>query len=371
MRPRALPWAILPGPVGAEIQSAIVRFIPRYGEVVITYSLYKGLQMKLEPCIIDCHTHVGVDYANYLENAHPYAMSFEDLVARLERHDVGRALVFPFGSSYHLPAEGAPATLRSHYPYERENLLLLREINEIYPELAERAFPFAMFDPSVRVEEQVAGLEALCGQYRLYGLKTCSTYLRAFLKDLHGKGRPLLDFAARRQLPILLHVSYDPGDPWAPLADALDVVEANPGLRFCLAHTARFCAAALERANRLPNCFVDFSAFKIHCDLAVANHPAVPPPAERVDADYGHPQTALRQIAEAFPDTMMWGTDAPYYSYIKKFTDARGVTEDERLRSSYGAECAILNALPRPLIQKIAFDNTVQFLFGDASERPT
>ena len=327
--------------------------------------------MKLAPCVIDSHVHVGLDYASHMENAHPYAMSFEDLAERMEHNGVGRAIVFPFGSSYHLPAGEVPAALRSRYPYEKENLNLLREIYEIYPERSERAFPFAMFDPSVRVEEQVAGLEALCGHYRLYGLKTCSTYLQAFLKDLHGKGKPILDFAARRRLPVVFHVSYDPGDPWAPLAEALDVVEANPGLRFCLAHTARFSKAAFERARTLSNCWIDFSAFKIHCDLAMANHRGIPPPAERLDVDYADPKAAMRQIAEGFPDQMLWGTDAPYYSFIKKFTDMHGVVTEVALRSSYGAECAILNSLPRVLIRKIAFANTVKFLFGNGSEKNT
>ena len=148
------------------------------------------------------------------------------------------------------------------------------------------------------------------------------------------------------------------------MADALEVVETHPGLRFCLAHTARFSTAAFERARKLPNCFIDFSAFKIHCDLAVANSRTVPPPAERLDVDYSAPQTAMRQIANAFPGKMLWGTDAPYYSFIKKFTDVHGVATDVALRSSYGAECAILNALPRDLIHHIAFDNTVNFLFN-------
>ena len=82
------------------------------------------------------------------------------------------------------------------------------------------------------------------------------------------------------------------------------------------------------------------------------------------DVNYADPKAAMRQIAEQFPDQMLWGTDAPYYSYIKKLPAVNGVTMDEVWRSSCRTEGAILNALPPSLIRKISFDNTVKFLFG-------
>jgi hypothetical protein len=65
----------------------------------------------------------------------------------------------------------------------------------------------------------------------------------------------------------------------------------------------------------------------------------------------------LRDLAEAYPDKLMWGSDSPYYSFV-------AVIEGRRisLRSDYASEVAALRALPLQLQQQISETNTLNLL---------
>ena len=128
-----------------------------------------------------------------------------------------------------------------------------------------------MFDPSREAEKQVDLLEELSEKFPIYGLKTVTTYIQAYVNDLETKGRPILDFAQKRQLPIIFHSSVHSADPWASVYDIVDFAERHADLRICIAHSVRFVEPVLAKANRLNNCFVDFSAFIIHCKLVMQN----------------------------------------------------------------------------------------------------
>ena len=120
------------------------------------------------------------------------------------------------------PRSGVPA------PFVDANENLVNEIYGVFPQHARRFLPLAMFDPSRHQREQVERLEALIAQYPLYGLKTASTYIQAHVGDLLKKGRVLLEFAVRHNLPLLLHSSVHPADPWANVFDILKVASAVP-----------------------------------------------------------------------------------------------------------------------------------------------
>ena len=316
------------------------------------------------PRIIDCHTHVGVSQDNYLSFAYPYAMSFEDLAIRMKVLGIGNSVVFPFISSYYERFDAERQPKHSRFPYEKENLNLFKEVFEIFPDHADLAIPFAMFDPENHVEEQVELLESIAAERPLLGLKTVTSYNQVFAAEIARKGRPLLDFARRRDIPLLFHCSYMKTDIWASVFDIMDVVEANPDVRFCLAHTARFTKAIMDRAAKARNCFIDFSAFDIHCQLASWPKDTVAPPAERFPTDYTNPGRAMRDIAEAYPDIMVWGTDMPYNYFIQKYKDAAGTIHDTVLKSGYAREMEILQSLPPELVERISYRNTLRFLFG-------
>lgn len=326
--------------------------------------------IRSKPGLIDGHTHVGVLYRNYINFAYPYCLSFEDLIFRMDHFGVDHAIVFGIDSSYYTTKKGDASVVEvnqdfSTFPYEIENQNLLKEIYEIFPDHSDRVMPFLLFDPSRKTEEQAEHLDALCDQYPVFGVKTIPTYIQAFATDLHLVGKPIFDLIKRRGLPITFHCSYHKQDPWSDVFEIIKYAERHPDVRICLAHTARFVKEILDRAAKLPNCHVDLSAFPIHCDLAEKNSPSIPPKGERFEADYANPTKALRQYAEAYPDTLIWGTDAPYNYFIQKVYQADGKVNETVLKSPFKREFDILGALSDDLKMKIVHENTLRYIGGE------
>ncbi|MFA6713916.1 MAG: amidohydrolase family protein [Victivallales bacterium] len=320
-------------------------------------------------CVIDVHTHVGIAVEEYLTGAYPYGMSFEDLILRMKLLGISHSVVFPFPSSYYLrekmniPDTGSEVSF-SDFPYENENTRLFEEIYSVFPEYSDMALPFVMFDPSVKVDEQVEHLEKIIAEYPVYGMKAVTTYCKSFVSDFDGKGSALKEFARKHNLPVLFHSSWLKDDIWANISDIIKIAENNPDLRICGAHMARFSAEALERAAGLPNCFIDTAALKIHCDMALMNNEAIPPDGKgRFETDYNSPGKVLNDLAAAYPDTLIWGSDAPFYYYFKIF----GYTEpfEFKLKANYDSEVLALNALDTARKRRISYENTLKFLFGN------
>ena len=324
-----------------------------------------------QPGLIDGHTHVGSDAALFHGGSFPYALPAEDAVLRMDLNDIQYAVCFPFvyTAYFCLPDFVRNGFTRSDgelspVPYQNENERLCREIYEAFPDTAERLLPFACFDPGREPEGQVAALERLTARYPLFGLKTAASYLQSHVTDLLGEGRCLLDFAAGNNLPVTLHTAVMPGDPWANVFEILKVVEARPDVRFGLAHTCRFDRRALERADSAANCFVDFSAFHIHCKLARENHAAVAGGDDRFPADYARHAVAMQAIAEAYPDTVLWGTDTPSHQFMSRFVDEHGEEHWMHLTCEVSRETDELRELPEGLVDRIGYANTVRYLFG-------
>lgn len=321
--------------------------------------------------IIDCHTHVGISISNYIASqSYPYAMSVEDLVVRMDLLGIDASAVFPLDSSYY-PLYGGKnkvcAEVASKFPYEKENRNLLYEVYDVFPQYSGRLYPFVMFDPSQETRQQAAHLEKLSKHYKIYGLKTVTTYIKSFVSDFMKNGNPIREFARNMKIPVTFHSSWTDTDPYANVFDVLRIAEKNPELRICLAHSARFSKRALDIADSLPNCFVDTSAFKIHCDLAAQDSFIVPKGKERFEADYRCPGKVMSALLEYYPDTIIWGSDTPCHYFIRKYTDSTGNVIDVKLSASYDDEIKILKSLPLAGIRKISNVNTLKFLFGDGS----
>lgn len=340
----------------------------------------KGIieRLRRDAYLIDVHTHVGADPVNYLRGDFPYAQSAEDLMVRLDRWGVDAAVCFPFLYSSWFNFDeflqgrlAKSSSTESEAPYALENENLCREIYEAYPACAGRLLPFMFFDPGRDQAEQVEVLRRIASKYPVFGLKTASSYLQSHITDLLDSGSCLLDLAAEKNWPLMIHTSVMPGDPWAAVQAILKVVRARPDVRFCLAHTCRFDRRTLDEAAKLSNCFVDFSAFNIHCQLAERNHAAVVPAAERFPADYHHHAEAMTAIAEAYPDTMMWGTDTPYYCFMSRFVNDSGETVTVRLQCGTDTEINEFKKTPEQIRQQVGKENTLRYLFGKSKRTDT
>lgn len=313
--------------------------------------------------IIDCHNHIGVDLGLYGRGEFPYAQHAETLAREGQSLGVERWIVFPMVAHLALnfaalrdnrvTGEGA----LERVPYAWENRRLMQEVYEFFPMLGRVMLPFAMFDPAREPGLQAEALRDLREKYRFYGLKTQTTMLQSPITDLRADGRVFLDLAREWDISLLIHSSVIESDIWAQARDIIDIAEENPDVRFCVAHSCRFDREQLERIAMLPNCWFDCSAHGIHCQLARENSPAVAPPTRRFASDYAQPSQVLWDMARAFPDKLMWGSDSPFYSFIAQ-------TEGEQfsLLSTYAQEVEFLMALPRDVRREISELNTLRFL---------
>lgn len=327
--------------------------------------------IRKKPGVIDIHTHIGMDISHALNRTYPYGLSGQDMIVRMERTRIDYSVVFPHGyTEYFALRPYLKSQFRkdrhsfSSCPHEFENQRICNEVYEAFPEFAGRLLPFAFFDPSRRPRRQTECIAALAKRYPIFGLKTVTSYNQSHITDLLRQGSCLLDLAAANDWPVTIHTAVIKGDPWANVFDILKVVEARPEVRFNLAHTCRFDQRALERADELPNCWVDYSAFHIHCLLAKMNHGAVAAKPHRFRTDYRRHAVAMGALAKAYPDTMLWGTDAPANLFKSHFVNDAGQVIRMDLPCEVDTETDELRKLPRSLQRRITYTNNMRFLFG-------
>ncbi len=327
--------------------------------------------------VIDLHAHVGISLKAYARSEYPYAQDLEGLYYRQKANGVDYGVVFTHAPELYfdpgalmrdgemVPAAEPPRGASA--PYALENRLLFTELHRFCPELAGRFLPFVSIDPVRKIREQLAALEELATEYPLYGLKVSPVLCQSRVTGLLEQGEGLLDFAARRNLPALLHVTVDPKEEFSQAADAFRVAERHPSIRFCLAHCIGFNREFLEKADRLLNVWVDTSALKIQVEAAFRGESFMAAPGARFGWDYSNHLAVMKSLVERFPDTILWGSDSPYYSYISRRLQAEGSFYEFRLKGTYEQEKAALDALSPGQKLRVCSENTAAFLFGKAS----
>lgn len=316
--------------------------------------------------VIDIHNHIGVEAAHYRKGDLPYAQTLEDLELKAAASGVTHCFVFPF-VSYPTAASAEdlqpPTPLPDvHIPYALANRNLLTEIRLLEGATKTQFSPIAILDPAREVAAQVGHLAQLHAERPFRALKIQGTIIQSKVTALLEEGRAFLDFARERDLPFLIHSSVYPQDTWSQSHDILKVVEAAPDLRFILAHSCRFQKSALDRVAELSNAWFDCSAHRIHCQLAALESPAVAAPDDRFATDYTRPEVVLRDLAEAYPEKLIWGTDSPFYSWVGEI-DGRL----EKLLSSYAEEWDCVAQLPADRREAITHRNPIQWLNYDPS----
>ncbi|MFA6543302.1 MAG: amidohydrolase family protein [Limisphaerales bacterium] len=313
--------------------------------------------------IIDCHNHVGADLLFYLHGDFPYAQHLVAMTQEGGALGVTRWIVFPFVAYAAMDVTkfrgggiGFGNGLET-VPYAFENRRLLEECHRLFPEEGRKTLPFVMVDPMRNTDAQAAELVKLRAEHRFNGIKIQSTIIQADIRRLAHEGRVFLDLARQWDVPLLIHSSVAKDDPWAQAHDILDIAEANPDIRFCAAHSCRYDRECLDRVNALPNAWFDCSAHCIHCVGAVGDLPYIAPRSRRFDSDYTDPARVIADLAAAYPDKFMWGSDSPFYSYAAELNG-----KILRLISTYKAEVAALKSSPPAVVQRIAGTNTRNFL---------
>lgn len=321
---------------------------------------------------IDAHSHIGVSLKAYGRMEYPYAQSVEDLRYRQLSAGVDINVVFPFSPDLHFSLTDLIASGKvkkaelplSPSPYAVENRLLMREIYDYCPEASAHFIPFVSADPGRAVSEQLAELKGLEEEYPVYGLKIIGVACQTRVTELLSTSQALLDFAEERNIPVLFHTTSTADDEYSNAALVLKVVRLRPGVRFCLAHCILFHRGFLDEASSLPNAWVDTAAMKIQVDLVNDCVKGGMKREDLIDSDYSDYRVVMRDICERYPGMMLWGTDAPAYSYFSKRKQGAGTYRSFAYKGSYEEEVAGLRCLPETLQKQISNHNTVAFLFG-------
>ncbi len=174
----------------------------------------------------------------------------------------------------------------------------------------------------------------------------------------------MVEWASERDLGFLLHISADPDEAYSQVRATFDLTQQFPETRFCLAHCAAFDKWVLEAAGAAPNVWVDTAALKIQVQAALENNPAMAALPDRFESDYTDHRRVLADLAEAWPDTIVWGSDSPAYSYICRRKQAEGHWLDFCLKGTYEDEVVALASLDPALRQQLANTNPLRFIFG-------
>ena len=241
---------------------------------------------------IDIHSHAGIQIREAAQISFPYCASVEDLAYRQRANGVDASVVFPTGPDLFFDLQLLIETGRkepaaspiSRAPYERENRLLLTDVFNFCPEHSGRFLPFISVDPGRLVDEQIAILRELEAEFPIYGVKIAPVSTQTRVTALLGEGSVLR---------VLRRAGTGPSCSTWPSPRARNTPRpptrwrssnATPSCATVLAHGIGFHRELLERADSLPNVWVDTFRLKIQVELAYHDSPlmALPPGALRV-----------------------------------------------------------------------------------------
>ena len=292
-------------------------------------------RQELEGKIIDVHSHVGLHTGMYERLDYPCCQSIEGLYYRQLAGGVDVNVVFPFGS---YPT--------SSVPYEIDNRRLMKEVYEFCPELSDRFLPFICLDTANHVAQQIAAAKSLVEKYPIYGIKINPVDRKVSVNTLTSKGKAILNFAGELDVPLLFHAAPAGMDEYSSAEDILEIAETNPHLRICLAHSLLFCRDLLDRANLLPNVWVDTAAIKIQVDLVrELVSKGTLDNVRLIDADFSDHCDVMRTLVAAYPNLIIWGSDSPAYIFMTRRQQGNGEFYDFRLPGRYEDEIAALKYL--------------------------
>jgi len=320
---------------------------------------------------IDIHAHTGISLKSYASLEFPYCSSLEDIYYRQVANGVDCSVIFPVNANLYFDQDVYIATGKlvpaakplSPVPYGIENQMLLTEVYTFCPERSHHFLPFVSADPGRKVPEQVKHLRTLAQEFPIYGLKIVPVACQSPVAQLLDVGEPIMELAAEMGWPVLFHVTTHPGEQYSQACDTLRVVAKHPELRFCLAHCIGLHNDSIMRAIALPNAWIDTAALKIQVQLAHENNPVMALPAERFPCDCSNYVDVIKTLVARFPTRILWGSDAPYHSYIVRRMQSEGNYVDFRLKGTYEDEKAALDALT-PAQRTRLHANALEYLFG-------
>ena len=326
---------------------------------------------KLHGKTIDCHSHVGMSLKAYACLEYPYGQTVEELYFKQRSSGVDVNIIFPasaslfFDPDLFVKGEMLPAgNPLSPVPYAVENEMMMLEVFKFNSEWKDRFIPFVSVDPGRMVAQQIDMLHKLEECYPIYGIKISAVECQSKITELLGDGEAFLQHASERDIPFTFHTTVDPDEGYSNAAMAFQVIERNLHLRFSLAHCIGFHEGFLDKAADMPNVWVDTAALKIQSQCAYEKMRIIAPEQDRFAADYSNHIKVMNSLVERYPDTILWGTDSPWYTFFSRRKQGDNSYLDFSLKGCYEDEVAALSSLPDELRTRVSNTNTLDFLFG-------
>ena len=112
-----------------------------------------------------------------------------------------------------------------------------------------------------------------------------------------------------------------------------------------------------------PNVWVDTAALKIQVQMAYEDSPLMAMPPCRPECDCSDHLKVMQALVQRYPQTIIWGSDSPYCSYITRRLQAEGHYHEFRLEGTYEQEKDALDILLPGERHQLA-SNALDFIFG-------
>jgi len=249
---------------------------------------------------IDFHVNIGTDASNIRTNLIPTGQGFQELLAKMEKFGIDKAVILPFPSPRRqFSKEG--------FWYDYENNLIINA----YRFAPKQLVPFVAVNPCDN--ESVANVKTLIGLHPIKGVKLSHQPPMLFsIEQLIGN--PLMKIIRDSGVPLMIHIGTgrerDAGKFHTTLNYAVKVAKEHPDIKFVFAHLGRLHWSMLE-ALTLENVWFDtsgLSMWKAWMEF-IAEEPL------RIFKVSTPPEVIERLVELGWERKLLFGSDEPYVHY--------------------------------------------------------
>jgi predicted TIM-barrel fold metal-dependent hydrolase len=302
-------------------------------------------ELKEKQVIIDAHSHSGgIDMYAFQHDCSHMTQNMRDLSKKMKEAEIDYFIVFPLASAIYFDTRKFTKSGLEDWPYQLNNRALFYELNFS----GENALPFAIMNPSIDVKEQISYLETLTKKEMIFGLKFHPRASHESITKLRNS--PMLDFMREHKLPMTIHSDFHHTNYSNPL-QIFPLLDENPDLKFCIAHSGYFNKEFLTNAIQYANLFIDCSPFNAMC----ATFSALKPSSKIVNLNFSNPSDALLELYKLIPKQLLWGSDEPWSSI-----------NDISRKTQFGGDLLLakktLDTAPSEIKYQIAYVNTLKYL---------
>lgn len=293
---------------------------------------------------IDAHSHAcGINmYAFQHTNTH-MVQNMSDLSKKMKEQEIDYFIVFPMPSAIYFDTRTFKKSGLEDWPYQLNNKALIYET-----ELSgAHALPFLIVHPTEKIDLQIAYLETLAQSYSIFGLKFHPISCHQKTNSLNNSA--FLEFMRKYNLPMTVHSGCN--DEYSNPNQIFPILERNPDLTFCIAHSGDFDTQFITRAKEFRNLFIDCSPFDAMC----AKFSKLNNLDGKLRLNLDVPFEALQQLYDLIPEQLMWGSDEPW----TKLMDSMGRIQVE---TSLSQAKNTLDSIPSDIKKQISYYNTLRYL---------